>query len=493
MTLSFMINYALWGPNAFGFHLFQVLLHLVNASLVFFVLFYLFQTLKTKYAKAAAFFASLVYVVHPANVEAVAYIASTQELLYALFSLLALLVFVRGKEFWQSLKIGLAFVFFALLSKESAVIIVPIIFLYLFIFRKRKEAFWFAGSAFLVFLIYAVLRVFVADIPLTPPHFSPIARVSLSQRFLTIPFIIFSYLRLIFYPRNLSISHHELVKSLGLAFWAPLLVSGVVFFIIIFWLFKRKSKLGIFFFLWFAACLGFIANIFPLDMTFAERWLYFPLVAFLGLLMTMILRVKKKPFLTPNLFLAFYGIIVFLFCLKTFERCFNWRDGLTLFSHDVSLSRDSFDLENNLGVELFRAGKAKEAKGHLEKSIKLMPGWWFPYNNLGAVYAREGDWETAKSLYEKSIQIADYYLAYENLATLKLLREPILETIKFCEEAIGKLPQNAHLRKVLAIAYWQAGESKKALAQAKIAFSLNPTPENQALFLAILRGEDPLQ
>lgn len=490
MTASFMASYALWGPRAFGFHLFQVLLHLANASLVFLLLFYLFGALKAKYAKAAAFLSSLIFVVHPGSVEAVSYIASTQEVLYTFFSLLALLAFIKVKNFSKSLKLGLSLVFLALLSKESAVIIIPIIFLYLFIFKKRQEAFYFAGFSFFVFFAYVFLRVFVAHIPLNPPHFSPIAKATFSQRLLTIPFILFSYLRLIFYPRSLSVSHHELATQAGAMFWGPLLVSLSVFLVTLFWLYKTKSKLGAFFFLWFSACLAFVLNIFPLDMTFAERWLYFPLVAFIGLASTLVLETKKKPSLPANLLFLTFAILILLFSFRTFRRCFNWRDGLTLFSHDVTLSRDSFDLENNLGVELFRAGRVGEAKVHFEKSIKLEPGWWFPYNNLGAVYAREGDWQKAKEFYQKSIEIADYYVAYENLCSLMLAHLPLKETIAFCEEAVAKLPQNSHLRKVLAIAYYRAGENQKAAIQAKAAFTLAPTPENQALFLSILHGEE---
>jgi len=485
MTASFMTNFAIWRLNPLGFHLFQLFLHLANSALVFLIFFSLFQASKLKYTRLVAFFAALIFVVHPVNIEAVAYIASTQEVLYTLFSLLALFVFLIRKNFQFSLKLSLFFIFLALLSKESAIVVIPVIFLYLLIFRKREKAFYFAGASFLVVLIYSVLRILIARISLVPPHFSPIAMVAFSQRLQTIPFIIFSYFRLIFYPRNLSICHHEVVKSLNYQFWLPFLVVSGIFLAVIFWFLKTKSKLGFFFFFWFLASIGLVSNLFPLDMTFAERWLYFPLIGFLGFLSTAALQTKKRFFRSDRTPLFLIILILLLFSTRTFVRNFNWRSGLVLFSHDIAYSKNSFDLENNLGVELFRVGRVEEAKNHFEKSISLMPEWWFPYNNLGAAYEREDDLKKARELYEKSIEKGNYYLAHENLAFVVLKEEEPKKAIEVIKESSTVLPYNLKILTALAIAYYKDGQYLEAEKVARRLFSLSPSPQSLNLLEAI--------
>jgi len=490
MTISFMANFALWKLNPFGYHFFQLMIHLLNASLVFLILNYLFQDRKLKNSSLIALAVALIWLVHPANVEAVGYIASTQEVLYTLFSLLALLALIRGRVFKKGLVISLVFVFLALLSKESAVVMIAIIFFYLLLFRKKEQAFSFAGFSSLVFLAYAFLRIVVAKIPLNPPHFSPIAGASLLQRLQTVPFILFSYLRLIFYPMNLSISHHEIVKSLDLMFWGSLTTVLIILAIIIFYLWKSKNKLGLFFFLWLAVSMAFVLNIFPLDMTYAERWLYLPMIGFLGLLAGILIEIKERLKRLEKIFPFLLLCFLLLLSARTILREKDWRNGLTLFSHDVIYSQNSFDLENNLGVELFRVGKINEAKTHFEKSINLQPDWWFPYNNLGAVYQREGDLGKARELYEKSIGKGNYFLAHENLAFVVLKTEEPKKAIEIIQKSLNSLPYNLRLWTALTLAYYQDEQFKKAEELARKLYSSSPNNQNRGLLEAILNRKE---
>ena len=250
---------------------------------------------------------------------------------------------------------------------------------------------------------------------------------------------------------------------------------------------KSKNKLAWFFLLWFLSSLSLILNIFPLDMTMAERWLYFPLIGFLGLVLVFVLKNLKT---TPSVLPFFLLIVILLFSARTFIRTLDWKNGLILFSHDIVYSKDAFDLENNLGVELFRAGKIKEAKPHFERSIVLQPKWWTSYNNLGAVYEKEEDLQKAKELYEKSIENGDYYLAYENLGFLLLKTASPKEAIKFLESAVNTLPLNARLWSALAVAYSQNGKQDKALKSAQKAFNLSSTRENWLLLQTISKDQE---
>jgi tetratricopeptide (TPR) repeat protein len=224
-------------------------------------------------------------------------------------------------------------------------------------------------------------------------------------------------------------------------------------------------------------------------MTIAERWLYFPLIGFLGLSLVFVLKNLRK--IHPWLGFLVLSTLIALFSFRTFLRNYDWRNGLTLFGHDIAYSKEAFDLENNLGVELFRAGKIKEARPHFEYSIELQPSWWTSYNNLGVIYEREGNLKKAREFYEKSIKNGDYCLAYENLGYLLLKTASLEETIRFLENAVRKLPQNPRLWSILALAYYQDGKQEKGLISAQKAFHLAPTKENWLLLQTISPNQQP--
>ena len=96
VTLSYMLNYSVWGSDAFGFRLFQIFFHLINVILIFFLLQKIFRIHKVEYGNRAAFLAALLFAVHPANVESVVYVGSIGEIFYAMFVILALLVMLDG-------------------------------------------------------------------------------------------------------------------------------------------------------------------------------------------------------------------------------------------------------------------------------------------------------------------------------------------------------------------------------------------------------------
>jgi Flp pilus assembly protein TadD len=159
----------------------------------------------------------------------------------------------------------------------------------------------------------------------------------------------------------------------------------------------------------------------------------------------------------------------------------NWKNGLSLYSHDLQISADSYDLENNLGVELYRAGRRDEAKPHFMRSTELAEDWWINWNNLGVVVEEEGDLETATRYYQKSIDHGQYFLAYQNLARIKTKQDPEAAVV-FIKESLRLLPYNADLYKWWGIAEYQLGNKELALQAVEISFNLLPVSETAQLY-----------
>ncbi|HEX7542623.1 MAG TPA: tetratricopeptide repeat protein, partial [Patescibacteria group bacterium] len=143
-------------------------------------------------------------------------------------------------------------------------------------------------------------------------------------------------------------------------------------------------------------------------------------------------------------------VIITIFSIRSFIRVLDWRSGLSLFSRDIRKT-SSFDLQNNMGVELFRIGRYDEAKKYFEISTQLAPYWWVNWNNLGAIYEREKNIQKAAEYYQKSIDNGQYYLAYENLAkVLVLYGNDQKKTEEFLQKALKLFPEDQSLLQINA-------------------------------------------
>lgn len=290
------------------------------------------------------------------------------------------------------------------------------------------------------------MRFGLAGVGLNENKLSPIMLADLPTRLQTIPKIIWFYLRLLFFPYQLAISQHWVVEKISLTnFFLPaVLVAGFFLGLLALCLKLNSRRLW-----WFSFALviglGMHSQLVPLDMTVSDRWLYFPLFAFLGAAAVLMERAKIR----ANTILAIAILVIVLFSGRTFFRVLDWKDGLTLYQKDEPLASGNFDFENNLGVYLHWAGRHKEALPHYVRSTKIAPHWWTNWNNLGVSYQMNGQEKKAEEAFLKAIKNGDYYLAYENYALLLLKQKRYPELKIFLQEkALPKFPYNERLYQI---------------------------------------------
>lgn len=491
LTLSYMLSFAVFGQNAFGYHLLQFALHLAVGFLIFKILQKLINPSQNKTAQTLNLLVATFFVVHPAVTEAVDYIASSHYVWMTVLDLLAFLIIVSSQKHVSIKKYIAASLLLlsAALFNESAVAMFSVLGVFLFLYKRNSWKKWlFTLAATLVG--YLVLRLGVVHTPFRHPQFAPISEASLPVRITTIPKEFLSYLHVIFYPNKLAISQHFLVASFkSSSFYFPLLLDLIFISAVLFLSLKFKSKLILFGFLWFLLGFSVVSNIIPIDMTIAQRWIYFPFVGFIFMLAAVLHEFSKQLKDKTAILVLAMLILIAVFGIRTIVRNSNWQNGLTLYSHDIKISKNSFDLENNLGVELFRISDYKNAKVHFERSIELSPKWYFAYNNLGAVYQREGNLEKATTLYEKTLSLSDYYLSYENLAAIKLQTQKPEDVILFLKNALSKLPYNAVLNQAAAIEYYKINATDSAKLYAQRAYALLPSEENRIMLQKISSGQ----
>lgn len=490
LSLSYMLLYAI-SSGPFIFRLFQVTTHALNTLFIYLILYQLLiKKYKEHIASQTAFFASLIFAVHPAISEGVLFMAGLGEPLFTLFCLISFWFFLKVQRPFDRLTSSLFFLF-ALLTKETAVVLIEIFIIYLWLFNSLKKSYQSLISPLIVFFTYLILRFIFIKSAFSGLKFpAPIAQIPIATRLLNIPYEIFHYLFLTIFPYRLSISQHQVVNRVtDIRFWGSLII--IIFLTIGGFLFYRKTKSKLFFFfsLWFLLGIMPVLNIFPLSVTVAERWLYFPLIGLLGVLSIVLIEptlcLKRK----TNFLKIIFWLFLLLLSVRTIIRSLDWQTGLKLYAKDLKINQDSFELQNNYGVELVRLGEIDRAGEYFKKSIETAPNWWTNYNNLGVVFERKGNLEKAKEYYQKSIAMGNYYLAYENLAQIYLKTKDYQTANEFLNKIIPFFPASANLHRLYAISLYQNGKIPEALKEAKITLNLQPTEENYLLFQKILNKE----
>ena len=392
----------------------------------------------------------------------------------------------------KRLLIGGLLILLSLFSKETGILFLVITGLFHFLYR-RLTVFKIIWTDALVLGVYIMMRFFMANVSFTKLAYVPIVKLSLVQRLYTVPEIIFYYIKTFFYPKDLTISQHWVVNSPSVTmFYMPLFLDILFLFILISfgiycWKYSKESlKPYLFFTLWFLLGIGLHMQIFPLDMTVAERWFYFSIVGLLGIIgvfLNCMTSIKYKKVM------AVLSIVVLsILSLRTVRRTFDWKNAMTLYLHDIQHNDSSFDLESNAGAELFRAGRKEEAKRHFEKSVVLAPEHWVNSANLAGYYYDAKDFVNAEKYYEISIKNGpNFQPSYENYGRLLVYYDTSngKRAKEFLDKSVKRFPKNGKLWLYLTIANYQQSLAGEALIAAEQAYILEPNNNSKYVYFRL--------
>jgi tetratricopeptide (TPR) repeat protein len=138
-TFSYFIDYKIWGLKPFGYHLSNVIMHVLNGCLVYTLVYLLTKS------PWLSLIGSLVFLLHPLQTEAVSVVSFREDILALFFYLLSFVLFLslhRKKKkvsFYLLFPLIIISFLFAVLSKENSITLPFILCLYLFIYERRKD------------------------------------------------------------------------------------------------------------------------------------------------------------------------------------------------------------------------------------------------------------------------------------------------------------------------------------------------------------------
>lgn len=360
--LSIVFDHWLWKKNPFGYHLTNLVFHLANAILVFYLAKRFTNTLW------ASLSSGLLFILHPVQTEAVSYISGRSDLFCAFFLLGAVYFYIGQSIARRAYTITWFFFLAGLFSKELALIFPLLLFFYEIYFLKSR--FKLAIKITLPFLLTAIAFLlfkcfFIAK---SAPG------ITLNNFYLA-PRIFLFYLRLLFIPFNLHMQHSLNEDDFVLKL-APFLCLIIFLWLCIFAIIKaRKNKIFGFGLGWFFVFLFPFLGFLKLNADMAEHWLY--LASFGFFLCLSQLAILQNRFILPAAALAL-GLL-------TAQRNDVWQNDISIYQDALKYNPGDSRLHYNLGNAYLRRNLLNQAYQEYSIAIRENPDYAYALNNLGLV------------------------------------------------------------------------------------------------------------
>jgi protein O-mannosyl-transferase len=464
IPLTYLIEYRLFGFNAFVFHLINVTLHLLNTWLAF-----IFAKRLSGKTITASVVAAL-FALHPMHVEEVAWVSELKDTLPAFFYLLALICYLKYTDsgFQAKYYFGLVLFFVAALLSKSAFVTLPLILILIDIYKGRpldKRA-WLekipiiAGALFFLYLGMLSKSVEAASVDSLPVTFSFINRVFF---FTYVPSF---YVVSVVAPVKLAAMHYYPQVENGLLPW--IYYASVPFFLLLIWLvarpsvFRRQLVFGVLFFAITISVMEQIVSIGP-SLT-PERYTYIPYIGFFYIIGQWLSKLSEGRW--RNAAISLFMMTMILLCVVTWARIAVWKNDDTIFGDTIDKnagSRDSYYSYFVLGNVKRAAGNIKEALLDYDESITLNPLYAGAYNNRGGLFFEINDMQSALIDFNHSIALDPRKAnVYKNRGTVKTSLGDFEGAVEDYNHCLTMEPSDSRAYAGRGLARLKLGDAKSA-------------------------------
>ena len=412
--LTFLLDFAFFGDNPFGYHFQHLFWHGLNAILVYLLARKLFAS------SLPAFLGAVLFLVHPLNVEVVANISNRKDSLSLAFSLLSVLAFGWAHQSSKNRRLllflgSIIFYIVACHAKQNA-LLVPVLWLayeYRFIppgqrllarlnpIKSLMVLFGLGCTAYIAKLISLggireLQRQAWAVISHNNYHAKPdlidYIRVLLKSWGTMLPKIV--------WPVNLAPDYAIPASDTFFDFSIVLAIFIVIAVTIALFHSGKQQNSNVFFaLLW---CLAFwlpTSNLWPKVILAADRYYY----AVLPGLIILFLHATRKAFeVYQKTSVAITVCTCVFFAFLSFQQAQHWKSNAALSVHAFSVNPESARSNHNMGITLCYEGKLEQSVKYLYKTLSLNPYAQAGYRNLAKVFADLGQLSLAKEATEKS-------------------------------------------------------------------------------------------
>jgi tetratricopeptide (TPR) repeat protein len=416
--LSFALNYK-WGQeNPFGYHLFNILIHICSTFLVFFITRLTIEN-GTSWGKDAAqkiaLTTTLLFGLHPIQTETITYISGRPGGLAGLFYFSSLLLFILA-----SLKIckvprlilyllSLTSFAMAVLSKETAITLFVIIILYDLCFIKGPDwvSFRFRLCYYLYYPALAVAILYFAPnlLRYISSHWSDFFFKHINFSLGLVQLDLLKHpLKLFLFPFNLTFEYDFLTQ----VSWPSLLTSITILLLCIFLVCKKfylKNSLLTFCVLWFPLTIAPTNSFMERAHLFSERNMYIPLFGlclFFAVILFLICKTQKHSALGGTCLVLFIGIA---FSSMVIKRNQTYASPSSLWADTFKKSPNKLSIGKTLSIHYLMEKDYVSASKSLKELLEINPNLYDVHQNLGIAHKSLGKFSEAEKSFKLAIRI----------------------------------------------------------------------------------------
>ncbi|MDI6767669.1 MAG: tetratricopeptide repeat protein [Bacteroidota bacterium] len=481
LLISYIIDYRFWGLNPAGYHLTNILLHCITALFIFLLIELLTRN------KLIALFSTLLFALHPLQVEAVAWIAGRNDVLLGLFIVLMIYFYIqhhakpeKGKLYFT---LSILSFTFALFTKESAAFYIFLLPLYDVVIKRDSLRSLFSSSTFIRYSIPLVvligymfirLNIFGEFIGVEKLY----GKLSFYGRLRLLPLLFTEHLNLLLFPFRLCIEH-----PLDNLIWLDPPWKYFAWFITIVFIvaigvaahYNSRLSFGLLFL--FVGLLPTL-NIFPVAVPILEHRLYTPLIGFSILVITILLSeqfVRKS-----KIGIVFILLILGFATFGSLQRLPIWKNSEALWLDAINKAPQMRRSYFNLAGHYFDKQEYGKTVVILNKYIELNPNDFMGYSKLRQTYFLMGLNDEAVNVCRKMIAMdstsqsryVDLAMLYEHFnlldSALKVYNEALSIDSNFYEvhDKLGTIYKKLNRSELAIYHYKRSFESKPDYAQA---------------------------
>ena len=476
---TFWLEHKIWGLEPTGYHVVNVLLHLLNSLLLW--------RLLLRLAVPGAWVVAAVFAAHPLHVESVAWIIERKDVLSGFFYLTAVLAWLRFLERPRLWRYGLALLLFVagLLSK-SVVVTLPVALL---IIQWRKagritgQDLWRLAPFFVVALLITAGDLYSYDLERINVDYSWTERVLIASRAL------WFYAGKLAWPTDLAIIYPRWYISLGDP-WAWLYLAAAMVLAATLWFTHHRIGRGplagaLFFAVTLSPVLGFVNYSYMGYSLVADRFQY---LAGIGVMAVIIgAGVRGASRLSGRLKMGATGLLMVLLALlgkATWRQAGIYEDNLKYFNHIVSLNPMAPYAHRNLSLSLIKADRLKEALAAARIASEQRPDESSSYSLLGRILAKLQRLDEAEENYRRTLELDPHNSeALKYVSTSYFKQKRYREALDLYRKLSEVEPDNAKTHNNIGATLIYLGQSEAAVRSFEHALSLDPTLEGARISL----------
>jgi len=474
---TFRIERRVWGLNPTGYHCVNILLHSLNALLIW--------RLLLRLGVPGAWLAAGLFALHPVQVESVAWITERKNVLSLCFCLLALLSWAgfiqeRSRRRWSLYAFTLVFHALALFSKTTACTLPAALLLVLWL---KKMPITRARLAQVIPFLAMGLGMGLVTIWWERFHQGTQGKlfsVGWMERLLIASRALWFYAGKLAWPRNLTFSYPHwtmhATDPLAYSWLAAGLGMCAVIYIARRYVGRGLEVAALYYATTLSPTLGFIMLYTFVWSFVADHYQYMASIGPLALGAAAITSGLDRWMKGKWLFQAgVCGTLLLVLGTLTWRQSGTYSDLQTVWRTTLARNPDSWLAHYNLGSELSKKNQVQEAIAHFQKAVVLNPDFVMAQYNLGTLLLHDGQVDAAMARLEKTLEIEpDHPLAHNKLGEALMRKGRIDEAIIHYQTALEVYTNFADAFSNLGYAYLQEGRADEAMAQYEKALELQP-------------------